>query len=61
MEALKKLYPDICIEVGMASEFVLGMHGDVAHNGVQLAGLYPHEQVKIASLDWQSRNPAEGV
>ena len=48
VEALKKLYPDICIEVGMASEFVLGMHGEVAHNGVQLAGLYPHEQVKIA-------------
>jgi dimethylamine--corrinoid protein Co-methyltransferase len=35
-------------EVGMAGEFVLGMHGEMTHNGVRLAGLYPHNQVKIA-------------
>jgi dimethylamine--corrinoid protein Co-methyltransferase len=47
-EMLKKKYPHICIEVGMAGEFVLGMHGDIHHNGVRLAGLYPQEQVKLA-------------
>jgi dimethylamine--corrinoid protein Co-methyltransferase len=47
-EILKKKYPTICIEMGMAGEFVLGMHGNLEHNGVRLAGLYPHEQVKVA-------------
>lgn len=47
-EILKKKYPDICIEMGMAGEFVLGMHGEVEHDGQRLAGMYPHEQVKIA-------------
>jgi dimethylamine--corrinoid protein Co-methyltransferase len=48
VETLKKQYPDICVEAGMAGEFVLGMHGEMTHNGVRLAGLYPHNQVKIA-------------
>lgn len=47
-EILRKRYPDICIEMGMAGEFILGMHGEVAYDGVRLAGLYPHEQVKLA-------------
>ncbi len=47
-EILKKKYPSICLEMGMAGEFVIGMHGDLKHNGVRLAGLYPHEQVKVA-------------
>ena len=47
-EILRKKYPDICIEMGMAGEFVLGMHGEITHDGVRLAGLYPHDQVKIA-------------
>lgn len=47
-EILRKKYPDICIEMGMAGEFILGMHGEVAYDGVGLAGLYPHEQVKLA-------------
>ncbi len=47
-EILKKKYPGICIELGMAGEFVLGMHGEMAWNGVRLAGLYPHQQVKLA-------------
>ena len=46
-EALKKKYPHINIEIGMAGEFVLGMHGEITHNGKQLAGMYPHEQVKL--------------
>jgi dimethylamine--corrinoid protein Co-methyltransferase len=38
---------DLAIEVGMAAEFVLGMHGGVTYDGVRLAGLYPHDQVKL--------------
>jgi len=47
-EILKQKYPDICIELGMAGEFILGMHGEMTYDGVRLAGLYPHEQVKLA-------------
>lgn len=47
-EILKKKYPEMCIEVGMAGEFILGMHGEMAYQGVRLAGLYPHQQVKLA-------------
>ena len=47
-EQLKKRYPDICIEMGMAGEFVLGMHGGLTYDGVRLAGLYPHDQLKLA-------------
>lgn len=45
---LKERYPCICIELGMAGEFILGMHGEMEYDGVRLAGLYPHEQVKLA-------------
>lgn len=45
---LKKKYPDMGVEMGMAGEFVLGMHGDLTWEGVRLAGLYPHDQVKLA-------------
>jgi dimethylamine--corrinoid protein Co-methyltransferase len=44
---LKELAPDMAIEVGMSSEFVMGMHGEITYNGQRLAGIYPHEQVKI--------------
>lgn len=47
-EILKKRYPEMCIEIGMAGEFVLGMHGQLEYDGVRLAGLYPHQQVKLA-------------
>jgi len=47
-EQLKAKYPDICIEIGMAGEFVLGLHGGLAYRGTRLAGLYPHDQVKLA-------------
>ncbi len=45
---LREKYPDFCIELGMASEFVLGMHGELQFEQTRLAGLYPHEQVKLA-------------
>jgi len=47
-EILKKKYPDICIELGMAGEFILGLHGELEYNGKRLAGLYAHDQVKLA-------------
>ena len=46
-EKLIAKYPDINIEIGMAGEFVLGMHSELTHNGKRLAGLYPHDQVKL--------------
>jgi dimethylamine--corrinoid protein Co-methyltransferase len=45
---LHKRYPDMCIQMGMASEFVLGMHGELTWDGVRLAGLYPHKQLELA-------------
>lgn len=47
-EQLRAKYPDICIELGMAGEFVLGMHSQLTYKGKRLAGMYPHQQVKIA-------------
>jgi dimethylamine--corrinoid protein Co-methyltransferase len=47
-EILKEKYPDICIELGMAGEFVLGLHGDLSYQGQRLAGMYAHDQVKMA-------------
>jgi len=49
VEILKSKYPDICIQMGMASEFVLGMHGELYYDGVRLAGLYPQKQMEIAA------------
>jgi len=45
---LKKIAPAMIIELGMSSEFVLGLHGEITFDGVRLAGLYPHKQVKMA-------------
>lgn len=42
-----KQHTDLAIEVGMAGEFVLGIHGGLEYDGVRLAGLYPHQQVKL--------------
>jgi len=47
-EQLKKRFPDWCIEIGMSGEFILGMHGGLTYDGVRLAGLYAHDQVKLA-------------
>lgn len=46
-EQIKERFPDLDVEVGMAGEFVLGMHGGLKYDGVRLAGLYPHQQVKL--------------
>lgn len=46
-EIIKQKYPEMAVEIGMAGEFVLGMHGRLKYDGVRLAGLYPHQQVKL--------------
>jgi dimethylamine--corrinoid protein Co-methyltransferase len=47
-EKIKEKHPDLGVEIGMAGEFVLGMHGKLSYKGIRLAGLYPHEQVGLA-------------
>ena len=47
-EILKEKYPDLCVEMGMAGEFIIGLHGDLEYKGVRLAGLYNHELIKLA-------------
>lgn len=46
-EIIREKFPDMPVEIGMAGEFVLGMHGKLKYNGTRLAGLYPHKQVKV--------------
>lgn len=46
-EEIRKKFPDMGVEIGMAGEFVLGMHGRLKYKDVKLAGLYPHHQVKL--------------
>ena len=45
-KALSEKYPDLCITMGMANEFTLGMHGRLKFEGDKLAGQYPRKQVK---------------
>ncbi len=43
---LKKSCPNMSLIIGMSSEFVLGMHGELFFDGERLAGMFPHKQVK---------------
>ena len=45
---LRKAAPDMPIILGGSGEFVLGMHGEINFQGEQLAGMYPHQQARIA-------------
>ena len=47
-EQLKAKYPEISIELAMAGEFVLGTHGELTYQGEKLAGMYAHDQVRMA-------------
>jgi dimethylamine---corrinoid protein Co-methyltransferase len=49
VEEIRRRHPDMSIEVGMASEFVLGMHGELEYEGTRLAGLWPHDQAKVVA------------
>jgi len=44
---LKQSCPNMYLIVGMSSEFVLGMHGQITFDGERLAGMFPHKQVKV--------------
>ena len=46
VETLRKRHPEMGIMVGMASEMVLGMHGQLEYDGVRLAGLKPLGQME---------------
>jgi dimethylamine--corrinoid protein Co-methyltransferase len=47
-EIIRQKYPDMGVQVGMAGEFVLGMHSEVEYDGVRLAGLWPQDQLRLA-------------
>ena len=47
VQEIKRFAPDMAIEVGMASEMVLGMHGEITFKDTRLAGLFPHQQVAL--------------
>jgi dimethylamine---corrinoid protein Co-methyltransferase len=49
IEKLRSLYPDLGIQIGMAGEFVLGMHGQLDYDGKKLAGMWPVEQMEVAT------------
>lgn len=46
---IRARHPDMGIELGMANEFVLGMHGKLEWEGVRLAGLWPEDQMRLAA------------
>lgn len=48
VQALRKACPDAYINVGMAGESVMGIHGMIEYDGQIVAGTYPHQQVKVA-------------
>jgi dimethylamine---corrinoid protein Co-methyltransferase len=48
VETIKGRHPDIGIEFGMASEYVLGMHGELTYKGRRLAGMWPRDQLLVA-------------
>ena len=47
IERIRAAHPDMGIQVGMAGEFVLGMHGRLEYDGVRLAGLWPRGQMEL--------------
>jgi dimethylamine--corrinoid protein Co-methyltransferase len=44
---LRERYPEAGIEVGMAGEFVIGVHGELHWKGRRLAGLWPAGQLEV--------------
>jgi dimethylamine--corrinoid protein Co-methyltransferase len=47
-EIIKEKFPNLAVSIGMSGEFVLGMHGRLKYKDKRLAGLYAHDQVKLA-------------
>jgi dimethylamine--corrinoid protein Co-methyltransferase len=48
VQKLKEVAPNMSVEMGMSSEFIIGVHGQITFNGERLAGMFPHQQVKVA-------------
>jgi dimethylamine---corrinoid protein Co-methyltransferase len=46
---IRRRCPNLGIEIGMAGEMVLGMHGELEWEGVRLAGLWPLQQMQLAT------------
>jgi dimethylamine--corrinoid protein Co-methyltransferase len=45
---LKQTAPNMAIEMGMSNEFIIGTHGEITFEGQRLAGMFPHQQIKMA-------------
>lgn len=50
VELLKKARPEAQVMVGMSGENVIGIHGMLEYKGHEVAGIYPHDQAKLAEL-----------
>ena len=48
VERIKQEIPDLPILMGASGEFVIGMHGNLFYDGEKLAGLYTHNQARLA-------------
>ncbi len=46
---IKEKMPDMPVEMGMAGEMIMGMHGRLTVDGQRLAGMYPHQQARVAA------------
>jgi dimethylamine--corrinoid protein Co-methyltransferase len=49
VEDIKSRLPGMPVEMGMAGEEIIGMHGRLTYQGERLAGMYPHQQVEMAA------------
>jgi dimethylamine--corrinoid protein Co-methyltransferase len=45
---VRERHPEAGIELGMAGEFVIGVHGELAWEGTRLAGMWPRQQLEVA-------------
>jgi dimethylamine---corrinoid protein Co-methyltransferase len=45
---VRERYPEAGVELGMAGEFVIGVHGGLEWEGRRLAGLWPKGQLEVA-------------
>jgi dimethylamine---corrinoid protein Co-methyltransferase len=52
LQAVEELaaHTDLAIEVGMATELVLGFHGELRYKGRRLAGMWPHQQLAVVEV-----------
>jgi dimethylamine--corrinoid protein Co-methyltransferase len=50
VERLRERYPERGIELGMAAEMVMGVHGELEYKGRRLAGMWPAQQLEVATL-----------